>query len=337
MVHPADLRSRLRDALDPAPGIVAAEGDRLAAVLVPLIGAPEPALVFTVRASGLSRHAGEVSFPGGIRDPGETLEETALRETFEEIGLEPSSVEVLGALPPVHTNVSGILVVPFVGMLEAAPAFIVSDGEIAEILILPVAGLVEQERLVTYDRDGGRWRGWAYEMGAHTIWGATGWMLHELLELIQRGDTMSDDMTVMNPEDRELRALLGDARTIAVVGLSSKPGRPSHEVAAYLKEHGYTIVPVNPSETEVLGERAYASLQDIPATTSIDVVDVFRRAEDTPPVARDAVAVGAKVLWLQEGIVNDEAYRIATEGGLEVIMGVCIKQTKQRLEREART
>jgi predicted CoA-binding protein len=137
------------------------------------------------------------------------------------------------------------------------------------------------------------------------------------------------------PEDRELRALLGESHTIAVVGLSSKPGRPSLDVAGYLQDHGYRIVPVNPRETEVLGERAYATLRDIPDDVHVDVVDVFRRAEDTPDVARDAVAIGAKVLWLQADIVNEEAYRIAADAGLEVIMGVCIRTTKQRLDREA--
>lgn len=144
-----------------------------------------------------------------------------------------------------------------------------------------------------------------------------------------------DRAEVVNPGDRELRALLGDARTIAVVGLSSKPHRPSFAVAAYLKEHGYRIIPVNPNETEVLGEAAFASLLDLPASPPVDVVDVFRRAEETPTVARDAVSVGAKVLWLQEGIVSDEAYRIASEAGLDVIMGVCIRRVKERLDREA--
>lgn len=139
---------------------------------------------------------------------------------------------------------------------------------------------------------------------------------------------MGEDRTA---EDRELKILLGDAETIAVVGLSSKPSRPSHDVAAYLQDHGYRIVPVNPVETEVLGEPAYPSLLDIPADVRVDVVDVFRRAEETPAVARDAVAVGAKVLWLQEGIVSDEAYRIASEAGLEVIMGVCIRRTRERV------
>jgi predicted CoA-binding protein len=133
------------------------------------------------------------------------------------------------------------------------------------------------------------------------------------------------------PEDRELRALLGDAHTVAVVGASSKPDRPSNGVAAYLQEHGYRIVPVNPNETEVLGERAYPTLRDLPAGMRVDVVDVFRRAEETPEVAREAVAIGARVLWLQAGIVNEEAFRIASDAGLEVIMGVCIRSTIKRL------
>lgn len=145
---------------------------------------------------------------------------------------------------------------------------------------------------------------------------------------------MAHDVTVTAPEDRELKALLGEARTIAVVGLSSKPGRPSLEVASYLQDRGFRIVPVNPRENEVLGEEAYATLRDIPADLPIDVVDVFRRSEDTPEIARDAVAIGARVLWLQAGITNDEAYRIASEAGLEVIMGVCIRSTDRRLQRE---
>jgi predicted CoA-binding protein len=134
------------------------------------------------------------------------------------------------------------------------------------------------------------------------------------------------------PPDAELRSILGDARTIAVVGLSSKPDRPSHEVAAFLQERGYRIVPVNPNETDVLGERAYPSLLDVPAEIPIDIVDVFRRAEETPPVAEQAVRRGAKVLWLQQGIVNEEVRRVGEEAGLTVIMGVCIKTTIGRLE-----
>ena len=137
-----------------------------------------------------------------------------------------------------------------------------------------------------------------------------------------------------SPADLELRALLSDARTIAVVGLSSKPGRHSYQVAAYLQAHGYRILPVNPNETEVLGERAYPSLPDIPSEIRIDVVDVFRRPEHTPEIARQAVAVGARALWLQEGIVSDEAARVASEAGLDVIMGVCIEHVRERLMEE---
>ena len=139
---------------------------------------------------------------------------------------------------------------------------------------------------------------------------------------------MGRDLT---DEDQELRVLLGDVHTIAVVGLSSRPGRPSLEVARYLQAHGYRIVPVNPNETEVLGEQAYPSLRDLPPDLAIDVVDVFRRAEQTPAVARDAVAIGAKVLWLQEDIISEEAATIATAGGLDVIMGVCIRHVREQL------
>jgi 8-oxo-dGTP pyrophosphatase MutT (NUDIX family) len=187
MLHPADLRQRLRAALDPAPVHVAPAGDRLAAVLVPLIEGPEPALIFTVRAAGLSRHAGEISFPGGIVDPGEPTIEAALREAHEEIGLDPSLPEVLGALPPVHTHVSGILVVPFVGALEAAPPIRASQAEIDEVLVFRVARLGAVERPVELARpEGGVWRGWAYELDGHTIWGATGWMVHTLLDVLRR-------------------------------------------------------------------------------------------------------------------------------------------------------
>jgi predicted CoA-binding protein len=137
------------------------------------------------------------------------------------------------------------------------------------------------------------------------------------------------DVTPHHPGDEDLRRILEESKTIAVVGLSSKPDRASNEVAAYLKEHGYRIIPVNPKEEQVLGERSYDSLGEIPEP--VDVVDVFRRAEDTPPVAKEAAQIGAKVLWLQEDIVSDEARKIAEEGGLDVVMGICIKKTRQRL------
>jgi uncharacterized protein len=144
---------------------------------------------------------------------------------------------------------------------------------------------------------------------------------------------VSDDRAdVYLPNDDVLRSILGEAETIAVVGLSSNPDRPSHDVAEFLQSNGYRIVPVNPNEAEVLGESAYPSLLEVPDEIRIDIVDVFRRAELTPEIAGQAVARDAKVLWLQEGIANDDAQRIAEDGGLTVIMGVCIKVQRQRLE-----
>lgn len=142
------------------------------------------------------------------------------------------------------------------------------------------------------------------------------------------------DSEAYGPSDAELRAILGDARTIAVVGLSSNPLKDSFEISEWLQGKGYRIVPVNPNETEVLGETAYPSLLDVPKDVPIDVVDVFRRGSEAPAVAEQAVSVGAKVLWLQDGIVNDDARRIAEEGGLTVIMGLCIRRTGRRLEGE---
>ena len=125
-----------------------------------------------------------------------------------------------------------------------------------------------------------------------------------------------------NPPDDALRELLTNASTIAMVGASSNPDRPSNGIMRKLKNAGYRVIPVNPNETTVLGERAYASLADVPER--IDIVDVFRRAEFTPAVAGEAVKVGAKALWLQSGVVNDEAAAKAEAGGLMVVMDACI-------------
>ena len=129
----------------------------------------------------------------------------------------------------------------------------------------------------------------------------------------------------------DLEGILRSARVIAVVGLSSDPGRDSNSVARYLQKTGYRIVPVNPNESEVLGERAYRSVTDLPVAP--DIVDVFRRAEHTPDVARDAVAIGAKVLWLQSGISSEDSRRIAEEGGLAYVEDECIRTAHQMLER----
>ncbi|HJQ27718.1 MAG TPA: CoA-binding protein [Rubrobacter sp.] len=127
-----------------------------------------------------------------------------------------------------------------------------------------------------------------------------------------------------NPGSREIRDLLQGARTVAVVGLSDKPYRTSHAIAGALQRFGYKIFPVNPNlEDPVLGEEPYASLRDI--TTAVDIVDVFRSSEKVMPVAEDAVASGAKVLWMQTGVINEEAAAYAGEHGLTVIMDRCIK------------
>jgi predicted CoA-binding protein len=125
-----------------------------------------------------------------------------------------------------------------------------------------------------------------------------------------------------NPSDDVLRALLSSAKTIAVVGASSNPDRPSHGVMRALLNAGYRVIPVNPNETEVLGQRAYPSLEAVPEP--IDIVDVFRRAEYTPAIADQAVTVGAKALWLQLGVTNQEAANRAKAGGLIVVMDLCI-------------
>jgi redox-sensitive bicupin YhaK (pirin superfamily)/predicted CoA-binding protein len=132
-----------------------------------------------------------------------------------------------------------------------------------------------------------------------------------------------------NPPDAALRALLTEVTTIAMVGASSNPERPSYRIFRQLLDAGYRVFPVNPRETEVHGQRAYASLAEVPA--SIDIVDVFRAAAETPAIAREAVAVGARALWLQLGIANDEAAAIAGAAGLTVIMDACIGATHHRL------
>ena len=191
MLH-ADALDSLAAALEAEPSPAPGPGDRLAAVLAPIVLEPEPSLIFTVRAAALSRHAGEISFPGGLADPGERLADTALREAHEEIGLDPSLPRLLGALPAVHTFVSGILVVPFVGTVGGPPSLTVNEAEIEEVLTFTIARLDAAERPVSYDRpDGGVWRGFAYELDGHTVWGATGWMLHSLLETIRKETTWS--------------------------------------------------------------------------------------------------------------------------------------------------
>ena len=132
-------------------------------------------------------------------------------------------------------------------------------------------------------------------------------------------------MAHANPSDTELKQLLTDATTIAMVGASSDPEKASHGIMRKLQSVGYRVIPVNPRETEILGEQSYPSLVDVPER--IDIVDVFRRAEDTPGIADEAVAIGAKVLWLQTGIVSEDAAARAKAGGLIVVMDACIGAT----------
>jgi uncharacterized protein len=112
-----------------------------------------------------------------------------------------------------------------------------------------------------------------------------------------------------------------DCRTIAVVGLSSNPARPSHEVASYMKVQGYRVIPVNPNETNVLGEPAYPSLAAVPGP--IDLVNIFRKSEDVLPIVEEAIARGAKAIWMQQGVINEHAAAHAQESGLLVVMDRC--------------
>jgi len=126
--------------------------------------------------------------------------------------------------------------------------------------------------------------------------------------------------------------LLKKCKTIAVVGLSSNPMRPSHGVTEYMQGVGYRIIPVNPNETEVLGEKSYARLEDVPE--KIDIVNVFRRAEEVPPVVASAIRIGAKVVWMQLGIENQEAVEMARAAGLVAIENACILVEHRRRARE---
>jgi predicted CoA-binding protein len=127
----------------------------------------------------------------------------------------------------------------------------------------------------------------------------------------------------LDPAFEALRQILAESKTVAVVGLSPKPDRPSRTVPEYLQEQGYRIIPVNPKLTEALGEKAYPSLRDIPEP--VDVVQIFRRSEDIPPIVEDAIAIGAKVVWMQEGIVNEVAAARAEAAGLKVVMDRCMR------------
>jgi uncharacterized protein len=132
-------------------------------------------------------------------------------------------------------------------------------------------------------------------------------------------------MILFNPmsyaDETTVTRILMDCRTIAVVGLSSNPARPSYRVASYMKSQGYRIIPVNPNETNVFGEPAYPTLAAVPGT--IDLVDIFRKSEDVLPIVEDAIACGVKAIWMQEGVINEQAAVRAKESGLLVVMDLC--------------
>jgi predicted CoA-binding protein len=127
----------------------------------------------------------------------------------------------------------------------------------------------------------------------------------------------------------QLRRILKENHTIAIVGLSADWFRPSYFAAKYMQEHGFKIIPVNPKYSEILGEKCYPDLKSIPE--KVDMVDVFRKSADCPPIAKEAVAIGAKVLWLQLGVENDEAKAVAETGGLEFVQNRCVKIEYARL------
>ena len=130
-------------------------------------------------------------------------------------------------------------------------------------------------------------------------------------------------------DDQMMKDILLSAKTIASVGLSSNQQKESYWIVSYLKDQGYRIIPVNPTADEILGEKAYPDLESIP--DKIDVVQVFRKPEDVPPVVESAIKAGAKVVWMQEGIVNEEAAQKARQAGLQVVMDACMRVTHRRL------
>lgn len=130
-------------------------------------------------------------------------------------------------------------------------------------------------------------------------------------------------------DDQTLKDILLSAKTIASVGVSSNPEKESYQVVAYLQEQGYRILPVNPTATEILGEQVYPSLSAIPE--NVDVVQVFRKPEDVPPVVEEAIKIGTKVVWMQEGITNEEAAQKAREAGLQVVMDTCMRASHRKL------
>ena len=132
-------------------------------------------------------------------------------------------------------------------------------------------------------------------------------------------------------KDEEIKEILRNVKTIAVIGISPKENRPSYIVASYLKSKGYQIIPVRPDGEEILGEKVYHTLSEIPKEIGVDVVNIFRRSEDVPPIVEEAIQRGTKVVWMQEGVLHKEAGGKAEKAGLMVVMDRCMKKEHQRL------
>lgn len=136
----------------------------------------------------------------------------------------------------------------------------------------------------------------------------------------------------MEVNSREtIEKILNECRSIAVVGLSSSPARPSHGVASYMRRHGYKVIPVNPNETEVFGDKSYASLADAPQ--EIELVNIFRRSDEAGRAVDEAIAIGAKAVWLQEGVIDQAAVQRAVDAGLWVVMDRCWLKEHLRFQR----
>ncbi len=130
----------------------------------------------------------------------------------------------------------------------------------------------------------------------------------------------------------EIREILKNYKTVAVVGLSTDPAKPSHEVAHYLQSVGYRIIPIHPKASEILGEKAYPSLRDLPSDLKVEIVDIFRRPDKVLPHVQEAIDIGAKAVWFQEGIINNEAARLARDAGLKMVQNKCMLKEHRALE-----
>jgi predicted CoA-binding protein len=132
-------------------------------------------------------------------------------------------------------------------------------------------------------------------------------------------------------KDEELKKIFNNCKTVAVVGISPKEDRPSYRVASYLQSKGYRIIPVRPDGDTILGETIYPQIMEIPKEVEIDVVDIFRKSEEVPPIVEEAIRRGAKIVWMQEGVIHQKAGEDAERAGLKVVMDRCIKKEHERL------